>query len=142
MKSKFISHRGNMKGVNIKTENLPEHIFDLLTSSIEVEIDVWLVKGHLCLGHDYPQYRIKEDFLNIPGLWCHAKNLEALTFMLQKSIHCFWHQEDDYTVTSRGYIWTYPDRLTTSYKSVIVDLSENWQHKIYECGRVCSDFAN
>ena len=25
-----------------------------------------------------------------------------------KYIHSFWHQKDHYTITSKGYIWSYP----------------------------------
>ena len=28
-------------------------------------------------------------------------------------IHCFRHQEDDVTLTSRGYMWTYPGKPLT-----------------------------
>jgi len=27
-----------------------------------------------------------------------------------KKIHCFWHQEDDVQLTSKGFIWTYPNK--------------------------------
>jgi DNA gyrase inhibitor GyrI len=27
--------------------------------------------------------------------------------MLNNDIHCFWHQEDDRTITSKGFVWTY-----------------------------------
>jgi hypothetical protein len=30
--------------------------------------------------------------------------------MLDNNIHCFWHQKDDFTITSQGFIWTYPGK--------------------------------
>ena len=54
--------------------------------------------------NDSPKYEIQKVFLDQEGLWCHAKNKDALERMLAYKIHCFWHQEDDYTITSRGYI--------------------------------------
>ena len=27
-----------------------------------------------------------------------------------KSLNYFWHQTDDFTLTSHGYIWTYPGK--------------------------------
>ena len=101
----------------------------MLKSNIQVEIDVWLKDGVILLGHDEPQYAVNFGFLKQNGLWCHAKNLDALHYMLEKNIkNSFWHQEDDYTVTSSGFIWTYPNKLITN-KSIIVDLSENWKAK-------------
>ena len=29
--------------------------------------------------------------------------------MITSNIHCFWHQEDNYTITSKGFIWAYPN---------------------------------
>lgn len=26
------------------------------------------------------------------------------------SMHNFWHQEDDYTITSQGVVWVYPNK--------------------------------
>lgn len=49
--------------------------------------------------------------------------------MLEQNIkNCFWHQEDDYALTSSGYIWTYPDKLLTD-KSIIVDTTERWRER-------------
>jgi hypothetical protein len=34
-------------------------------------------------------------------------------------LNYFWHQSDDYTITSKGYFWTYPGKKISN-KSVIV----------------------
>jgi hypothetical protein len=136
-----ISHRGNTNGRNPKTENLPEHILELTSSGIEVEIDVWAIESKYFLGHDVPQYEIRKDFLSTnPLLWCHAKNLQALKDMIECDVHCFWHQDDDYTLTSKNYIWTYPDKPTIFCKSVIVDLTTEWKNKKYNCSGICVDY--
>ena len=57
--------------------------------------------------------------------------------MLDKNIHCFWHQEDDFTLTSRGFIWTYPGKELT-LKSICV-LPESTDNEIGECFGICSD---
>lgn len=107
----LISHRGNIKGSNRKRENTPEYISEAMNLGYDVEVDVWFVKGSFWLGHDNPDVKIKESYLENKKLWCHAKNLPALERMLKnKKIHCFWHQEDDFQITSNGYIWTYPDK--------------------------------
>jgi hypothetical protein len=138
----IISHRGNIDGVNKFFENNPVHIFNLLKNNIQVEIDVWFKDGNILLGHDEPQHIIDYEFLKQDGLWCHAKNLNALYYMIQNNIkNYFWHQEDYFTLTSSKYIWTYPTNLVTD-KSIIVDLSKNWKNKNYDCFGVCVDFLN
>lgn len=133
----LISHRGNTDGPNLITENLPSHIQILLNEKIHIEIDVWKIKEQFFLGHDTPCYEIDYNFLHHNNLWCHAKNLEALYTMMQMKVHCFWHQTDDFTLTSNGIIWTYPNKNITPY-SVIVDLNKNYN--IGECYGICSDY--
>jgi hypothetical protein len=108
---KIISHRGNLSGPCRKDENSPKRILEVLRQGFDVEADVWWTERGWFLGHDFPRHSISRGFLSLPGLWCHAKNQKALVHMLQqKSIHCFWHQNDDYTITSRGLIWAYPGK--------------------------------
>ena len=71
-------------------------------------------------------------------LWCHAKNIDAFKKMLQRGIHCFWHQEDDVTLTSNGYIWTYPGKQLTT-KSICV-LPEKVNYNKFDCAGICSDY--
>jgi len=52
--------------------------------------------------------------------------------------HYFWHQEDDYTITSEGYIWTYPGKKLFN-KSICV-LPETHDYKNLNCLGICSDF--
>lgn len=105
----WISHRGNLDG-RCELENHPKQIQYCLNLGFDVEIDVWMILNQLYLGHDEPTFSIDESFLssNKNHLWCHAKNIYALHYMLQNNIHCFWHQNDSYTITSKGYVWTYP----------------------------------
>ena len=105
----LISHRGNLKGKS-KYENHPKYILDALSMGFDVEIDVWYLDHTFYLGHDKPQYRIKKDFLLKKKLWCHAKNPKAIYELSKTKSHYFWHQNDDYTLTSKGYIWVYPNK--------------------------------
>ena len=135
----LISHRGNLDGKNKSEENNPIYIEEALNAGYEVEIDVWYKYGEFYLGHDSPKYQVDKSFLQNDKLWCHAKNLNALNEMLKHSdIHCFWHQEDDFTLTSRGVIWTYTGKEITP-KSISV-LPENSDKEIGECLGVCSDY--
>jgi len=120
----LISHRGNLEGPNTDIENNPERIRQVIEMKFDVEVDVWLHKNRWYLGHDEPQYEIDFTFLNNAGLWCHAKNLAALDGMLSAgNIHCFWHQHDDFTITSRGIIWAYPGMPIT--KNAVAVMPDN-----------------
>lgn len=133
----YISHRGNLHGPVPMLENQPDYINRALASGYDVEIDVWYNKQFV-LGHDFPQYVIDEKFLENSKLWCHAKNYDALDRMLKnKKIHCFWHQEDEYTVTSRNIIWNHPD--AKNYYNSIIHLKTKTEN-IYNCYGICSDY--
>ena len=107
----LISHRGNVDGKVENVENSPELINHALSKGFDVEIDVWYVDSTFYLGHDNPQYKIDEKFLENERFWCHAKNEQAFFKMLENPrIHCFWHQTDDFTLTINGYILTYPGK--------------------------------
>ena len=122
---KIIAHRGNISGRDPENENRPSYILDAIWLGYEVEVDVWWQQGQWFLGHDSPEYSISSSFLENKKLWCHAKNFLAFKKMLKnKNIHCFWHQTDDYALTSKGYIWTYPGK-TIDMNSVIVKPEEN-----------------
>ena len=132
----LISHRGNLNG-KTDDENKPKYIEQALNQGFDVEIDVWYIDNQFWLGHDKPQYKISEGFLEHPNLWCHAKNIDALYVMYTNyHIHCFWHQEDDVTLTSRGFFWTYPGKELTK-KSIAV-LPQKID-KTLDCYGVCTD---
>ena len=135
----LISHRGNLRGRIPKYENNPSYIEKALKEGFDVEIDVWYKDNEWYLGHDEPTYHINMNWLRNKKLWCHAKNIEALNKMLKEDIHCFWHQEDDVTLTSKGYIWTYPGKLLTD-KSICVLLKKNSKIPKKVLG-ICSDYV-
>lgn len=135
----IISHRGNISGRDLETENLPERIIDV-TESYDCEIDVWVKdSGDIYLGHDEPQYRVFDNFFENQRLWCHAKNLNALNSLLKLKTKCFYHNVDDYTLVSNGVIWAYP-RKPINKSCVIVDTEENWRDRNYNCFGVCVDY--
>ena len=133
----LIAHRGNISGPNKEMENHPLHIRNAIEKGFDVEIDVWHSDDGFFLGHDKPQYSIEENFLKNEALWCHAKNVEALDAMVKIGVHCFWHQEDDYTFTSRGHVWIYPGKKPS--KSGIM-VSKSFDPELIEkCLGICSD---
>lgn len=140
---KFISHRGNIDKIVSEEENKPEKIMDCILLGYDVEIDVWYVDNSFYLGHDQPQYKIERDLLlfNNKRLWCHAKNLKALENMLSLGLlNCFWHQNDDFTITSKGFIWTYPNKLLTNNSvAVMPEISSYTFEDLRKVFGICSD---
>ena len=134
----IISHRGNTLGPNPEFENHPDRIIDV-TNTYDCEIDVWVVDDKIFLGHDKPQYEVKKEFLFNQRLWCHAKNLQALHYLLSLNVKCFYHNVDDYTLVSNGLIWAYPG-MPVNCKSIIVDKSKDWRLNNYKCYGVCVDY--
>jgi len=137
----LISHRGNVNGAVSDKENSPDYIL-LASKKYDVEIDVWLIKDQLYLGHDEPTYKIDIDFLVNDKFWCHAKNLDALEIMLKNNkIHCFWHQNDDVILTSKNFLWTFPGKELAKENAIAVvpEKTENWD--ISNAYGICSDFV-
>ena len=105
-----VAHRGNVHGRQEHLENQPDYVLSAIADDYYCEVDVWETSKGLFLGHDKPQYPITNKFLKNEKLICHAKNIEALHRMLEDpDIHCFWHEGDQYTITSRGFVWKYPE---------------------------------
>lgn len=135
----LISHRGNINGPNDIKENSPYYIMEAISEGFDVEVDVWYVDNQFWLGHDSPQYRIDYKFLLNEKLWCHAKNINALMEMKKYAIHYFWHENDTVTLTSKNYVWAYPNKEYPT--GVIAVLPEMFSSNIDKCKGVCSDFV-
>lgn len=143
----YISHRGNLTGPNNKFENSPEYIQAALDAGYSVEIDLRMDNGTLYLGHDFGQYLVEYEWLKVrqTHLWIHCKDREAFEFCLGKQLHCFWHEDDDYTMTRNGYVWAYPGNEKAGKFTILV-LPE-YHHSIDEisklpCFGICSDYVD
>ena len=136
----YISHRGLISGSDKNLENNPDQITYLCQKNINVEVDVRLYKNKFYLGHDEPVYKIDKKFLLNNKIWCHAKNYEALEALSNLDCHYFWHQEDDYTITNKGFIWVYPGKPLL--KNCISVLPENFKKDTTKCYGVCTDYIN
>ena len=133
----LIAHRGNMNGPN-EYENGQKYCEEAIAQGFNIELDVWYTDTWWT-GHDRPQYRVDPDFLLKKEVWCHAKNIEALKKLLELGAHCFFHQSDNVTLTSKGYIWTYPTHKLTD-NSICV-LPELQRVDYTEAAGLCSDFV-
>ena len=133
----LISHRGNINGKDVENENNPLYIDRALGKGYNVEIDVWVYDDIFWTGHHRPQYRVDENFFLKEEVWCHAKDIEALKRLLELGAHCFFHQNDPVTLTSKGYMWTTPTQPLTE-KSICV-LPEIQLIALQHSAGVCSD---
>lgn len=141
----LIAHRALYDGPNPKLENNPKQIMKTLKLGFEVEIDVRWIEGEWWLGHDEATYKVDAHFLETPGMWIHCKNTQALFRIGEVSnTHYFWHQEDYHTLTSRGYIWTYPGHVVDPKRGIIVqpEWKEGWvATRPPACYGVCSKYV-
>ena len=142
----LISHRGNIDGKNIDLENQPSYIDSAIKSGYNVEIDVWYIDNKLYLGHDNLDYQIDIEWLKrrIGKLWIHCKNLYAVEYfhnntdvMIRGYGNYFFHNTDDTTITSKGYLWVYPGKQPI--KNSISVLPEIHNDDISQCYGICSD---
>lgn len=136
---KLIAHRGNLNGKKTNLENRPDYVLEAINSGYDVEIDLWYKDG-LWLGHDAPEYNINQQYLENykDNLWIHAKNFDSVLWLSKTKLHWFWHQEDSYTITSRGYVWCYPNSPLP--KNGICLLPEVTGQSYIGCAGICSDF--
>lgn len=139
---KYIAHRGLIEGPNKSLENQPQQIESSLAQGFDCEIDLWVVDGQFYLGHDLPQYKVELEFLTQQGLWIHAKNLDALNWLLPTDLNYFWHQEDHYTLTSHQFIWAYPGLPVTANSVQVLPEMVDPELKNIDpnCHGICSDW--
>jgi len=140
---KLISHRGNINGRFESYENEPNYIDLSISRGYDVEIDVWYKDNILYLGHDNPQYGIDLKWIidRISNLWIHCKNIDALLYIkeCEYSFNYFWHQEDDVTITSKGFFWTYPGKQLTNNSIAVMPEVKNFSNIESSFG-ICSDY--
>lgn len=150
---KLIAHRGNISGINSDRENSPEYIEESITFGFESEVDVWYNEEtkELMLGHDEPKYKVSFSWLRDKKnkLWIHCKNIQALYYFssITEKFNFFWHQQDDFTLTNRGYIWTYPGKCITPMSIMVmpewkINNLNLYDFKLFNCYGVCSDFVS
>ena len=143
----LIAHRGNIHGPKPGYENMPYRIEEAIYLGYDVEIDLWSDGVQFRLGHDQPETLVDRSFLykHIDKLWCHAKTPLTLAMLIDLQMHCFFHVEDDATLTSKNFIWTFPGESLT-YRSIAVFDSRNTYSitrltNVLVAG-ICSDYVD
>lgn len=139
---KLISHRGNTLGEQKELENNPNQIDKVLSNNFDCEIDLFLKGNQLYLGHDFPKFKINLKWLlkRKDKLWIHCKNLKVLEFLSNyKDLNYFWHENDQATITSHGYLWAHVD--SEFINNSIIVLPEKKNKNIHKnCFGICSDY--
>ena len=119
-----IAHRGNRSGRKVEWENNPLYLSEAIEAGYYCEVDVWFLNDRYYLGHDEAEYPVDESDLENENFICHAKNIEALHQMLKKpNIHCFFHDKDYCTLTSRNWVWKYPE---VYFEGKLIALCSDW----------------
>ena len=140
----YIAHRGNTNGKFESYENEPNYIDMAIKKGFDVEIDIWFIDNIIYLGHDKPQYGVDFRWLRdrIKKLWIHCKNLEALVLLKNcgYDVNYFWHQEDDFTITSMGYFWTYPGKELSGNSVAVMPETKEFKD-IDKAYAICSDYV-
>lgn len=118
----FIAHRGNTQGAEPGFENKLDYMQAALSKGYYVEVDVQLYNGALWFGHDGPDSHANSDFLYNSRVIAHAKTIDALAILMKMGVHCFYHDSDECTFTSKGYVWCYPGVHLKHEKAIWLDL--------------------
>ena len=118
-KLKVIAHRGLLDGPSSDKENNLENIQSNIKKYPEIinELDIWIDSNNIYIGHDYPKNKIQSKILyeNSRNLILHIKGVNLVTQNgvkifnnILKNCHYFAHQEDDFVITNKGWIWSHP----------------------------------
>lgn len=112
---KLIAHRGNFAGQNTERENTVAYLEEALEAGYDVEFDIRVYNGYLCLGHDKPAegvllQRIPNiEWLRDSRKWVHCKDEESYDIVsMYPDIQCFMHDEEpSVEVDNTDKIWTH-----------------------------------
>jgi hypothetical protein len=145
-----IAHRGNLIGSESKYENTEMATTKAIDLHFDVELDLWENDDdNWMFGHDGPVNVIPKSFIikNKNHIWIHAKTGKALQLALDNKLKCFYHNVDDFTLTSNGFIWRYPRNDLPISRDMVVVLPEmnstensNLEQMLHLARGVCTDF--
>tara|TARA_R110002020_G_scaffold182598_2_gene378233 strand:+ start:549 stop:983 length:435 start_codon:yes stop_codon:yes gene_type:complete len=112
----LIAHRGNINGPVPDNENTLEYILKALDLGYNVEVDVWKTSSGLYFGHDEPTnpFAMRDLQQYNDRIWYHCKDVDTLLYFTDTNNIYFFHQNDDVTLTSNGFLWTYPEKKLTN----------------------------
>ncbi len=149
----IIAHRGLVNGPDKDKENTLTAFLSARSQGFDVEIDVWYDNYKLYIGHDTPMYETDIETLqnisrssidDLSHAWIHCKNINAIFRMNQIMTHqlnFFFHENDPVTLTSNGYVWTFPGQQLTSCSICVLPELIYAYHDVpkLECYGFCTD---
>jgi hypothetical protein len=144
---KLISHRGNIRGPKPDKENRPSYIDCAIQLGYDVEVDIRYINGEFWLGHDEPQYKVEVSWIKLrkDKIWFHCKDHNSSVKFLElcDNYKFFCHNNDDYVLTSNGYLWVHDLGSNINEKCIIPLLSDNdiSSYKGNNPGFICTDYV-
>lgn len=144
----IISHRGNISGPIPEVENNPKYIQKAIDKGFDVKIDVWILANLsiVASGNDKPEYILEPAFLlkNKDKLWFHCNNIEAIYALSNEGFRAFFHQNDDFTLTTNKKIWTFPGKQLTENSIAVlqgdISTSPYSLEILKKCYGVCTNY--
>lgn len=143
----IISHRGNINGIVSEKENRPSYIDTAIGLGYDVEVDIRYIGNTFWLGHDEPQYKVEESWMQQrkSKVWYHCKDLESAKHMIKlKVFNFFCHTQDSFVLTSMGHMWVHDLTQTIDELCIIPLLSvssiNNYSNTLPFA--VCTDYVN
>ena len=148
------SHRNSLdnydKYFRKQLENRPNYIDMAIMKGFNVEADIRYNNSKFYLGHDDLQYNIDLLWLidRRQHLLLHCKDNSSAAELSNCAykLHYFCHHQDDFTLTSHGFVWQHNLSLPITKKSIIPLITkkdiDNWlkSNNINEIAGVCTDF--
>ena len=149
----LIAHRGNLHGPNSLRENTLDYIKEAIDAGFLVEVDVFKVDSKIYLGHELNMTDSNEisevELRKLKKVaWFHAKNKDALDYLMLNGFHCFWHDKDAFTFTNRGFLWSHCYfALESDYGIICLPelmgiTKEFIVEQLLNCRGVCSDYIS
>tara|TARA_Y100000593_G_C4169608_1_gene266256 strand:- start:86 stop:550 length:465 start_codon:yes stop_codon:yes gene_type:complete len=142
---RYIAHRGNTIGPDPANENKLEYIDSAIEQGYDVEIDLRTKGEELYLGHDTPDYKVTLKWLleRKENLWIHVKDYDSLTILMDTELKYFCHEQDKYTLTSNGYVWSHDLENKMNQKCIVPLLSKQSVNDYEQNGfyAVCTDYV-
>lgn len=139
-----LHHRGNSR-CQPCVENDPAAIEQLVGAGRHVEIDIWRTADGLFLGHDTPMYPISIDWIcnRKDYLLIHCKDGTTFSWLVAINgehgydLNLFYHTDEDYVLSSRGWIIAYPGKQL--YPDCLNMMPEMAGVKATDYFAICSD---
>jgi len=136
----YISNKGNISGRDPKKENTVEYLLQAVQDGYCIKTDLWVIKGRLVTGNDFPANGIILDRFEKDKLLIQARNLPALLFLLENGYHCFWRESDDIVLTNKNFVLSFNNSLIP--KCIVMNPEKNIISEWSNYLGLCSDFIS